>query len=60
MQANVTSLLGAIETMGRTRREMTELSKSENDIKLQKLTESDDIEAFLTTFERMMLAYEIR
>ena len=59
MQANVTSLLGAIKTMGRTRREMTELSRSENDIKLQKLTESDNIEAFLTTFERMMLAYEI-
>jgi predicted aspartyl protease len=32
---------------------------SESDIKLQKLTESDDVEAFLTTFERIMRAYHV-
>ena len=28
-------------------------------VKLSKLTESEDIEAYLTTFERMMVAYEV-
>ena len=30
-----------------------------NSLKLAKLAESDDIEAYLTTFERLMAAYEI-
>ena len=32
---------------------------SDDKVKLSKLTESDDIEAYLTTFERMMAAYGI-
>ena len=33
---------------------------SENDrVKLSKLTETDDVEAYLTTFERMMSVYEV-
>ena len=34
-------------------------SSSEDKVKLSKLTETDDIEAYLTTFERMMAAYEV-
>ena len=33
--------------------------RAPDSLKLAKLTESDDIEAYLTTFERLMLAYEI-
>ena len=29
------------------------------DVKVAKLTEDDDIEAYFTTFERLMVAYEI-
>ena len=32
----------------------------ERNVKVAKLTEEDDIEAYLTTFERLMRAYEIR
>ena len=32
---------------------------SEQAMKLTKLTESDDVEAYLTTFERMMEAYQV-
>ena len=31
----------------------------ESDVKLQKLAEKDDMEAYLTTFERVMQAYEV-
>ena len=34
-------------------------SSSEDKVKLLKLTETDDIKAYLTTFERMMAAYEV-
>ena len=37
---------------------MTTLSRE--DVRLPKLTEEDDIESYLTTFERMMAGYEIR
>ena len=33
--------------------------RSEPEVKLTKLTDQDDIEAYLTTFERMMIAYEV-
>ena len=32
----------------------------EQDVKVAKLTDKDDIEAYLTTFERLMKAYEVR
>ena len=34
--------------------------ENDRDVKVTKLTEEDDIEAYLTTFERLMQAYEIR
>ena len=33
--------------------------RSEPEVKLTRLTNQDDIEAYLTTFERMMIAYEV-
>ena len=33
-------------------------SSSEDKVKLSKLTETDDVEAYLMTFERMIAAYE--
>ena len=44
-----------------SRREATPMRPaSENDrVKLSKLTETDDVEAYLTTFERMMMVYEV-
>ena len=35
-------------------------AKEGKDVKVMKLTEEDDIEAYLTTFERLMVAYEVR
>ena len=35
------------------------VERSKDSVKLTKLTEADDIEAYLTTFERMMAAYEV-
>ena len=34
-------------------------AEREKDVKLTKLTEDDYIEAYLTTFERLMRAYEV-
>ena len=40
--------------------ESTETSKAgDNDLRVVKLTDRDDIEAYLTTFERLMTAYNI-
>ena len=33
---------------------------AENTLKLTHLSEQDDVEAYLTTFERMMVAYDIK
>ena len=35
-------------------------AEQDKDVKLPKLTESDDIVAYLTTFERVMKAYEVK
>ena len=35
-------------------------AEQERDVKVAKLTENDDIEAYLTTFERLMIAYEVK
>ena len=45
-------------TNGRRERVPTESAGGDR-VKLTKLTEADDIEAYLTTFERMMAAYEV-
>jgi len=34
--------------------------RDDDRLKLTKLTESEDVEAFLTTFERMMQAYGMK
>ena len=38
---------------------VTRVVQKEAELKLTKLMDADDIEAYLTTFERMMGAYEI-
>ena len=35
-------------------------AESDKDVKVAKLTENDDIEAYLTTFEQLMVAYEVK
>ena len=35
-------------------------AENDKDVKVAKLTENDNIEAYLTTFERLMLAYEVK
>ena len=47
-----TSRSGESGTVGRM--------ETERDVKDAKLMEEDDIEAYLTTFERMMRAYEVK
>ena len=45
---------------GSHRRELPARMTGENDkVKLSKFSETDDVEAYLTTFERMMTAYEV-
>ena len=41
------------------REEVPARMTGENKVKLSKFTEADDVEAYLTTFERMMTAYEV-
>ena len=49
------------ETRGSRRAEIPAVTTlSREDVRLPKLTEEDDIESYLTTFERMMAGYEIR
>ena len=44
----------------RRREEAPARASGENDrVKLSKLSEADDVEAYLTTFERMMAVYEV-
>ena len=38
----------------------TRRAEKEKDVRVPKLTEEDDIVAYLTTFERLMVAYEVR
>ena len=38
---------------------MAGVERSKDSVKLMKFTETDDIEAYLTTFERMVSAYEV-
>ena len=50
-------LRGLVE--GVRERSMPRREAGERDVKIVKLTEQDDIEAYLTTFERIMVAYEV-
>ena len=38
----------------------TRRAEKEKDVRVPKLTEEDDIVAYLTTFERLMVAYKVR
>lgn len=54
-------LLKTIVTDAQERGEKTALKlERDRDVKVAKLTEEDDIEAYLTTFERLMKAYEVK
>lgn len=53
-------LRGLIEGIHKHGESAEKRAEKDKDVKLTKLTESDDIEAFLTTFERLMVSYEIR
>ena len=44
---------------GTRRPEAAPRRENDDNLKLSRLTEGDDIEAYLTTFERMMAAYEV-
>ena len=61
MQDQMSALMKMVEASlgGKTAGQMQEKTLGERDLKLCKLTDEDDIEAYLTTFERMMEAYEI-
>ena len=39
---------------------MKRRADNDKDVQIQKLTESNDIVAYLTTFERLMNAYEVK
>ena len=61
MQDQMSALMKMVEASlgGKTAGQKQEKTLGERDLKLCKLTDEDDIEAYLTTFERMMEAYEI-
>ena len=50
-------LLAGIHKQGESAEQRAE---KDRDVKLAKLSETDDIEAYLTTFERLMVSYEIK
>lgn len=50
-------LLAGIHKQGESAEKRAE---KDRDVKLTKLSETDDIEAYLTTFERLMVSYEIK
>ena len=35
-------------------------ARDEKEVRLTKLSEADDVEAYLTTFERMMMAFKVQ
>ena len=63
MQKHVDALLKVVERShegtGGAKRE-TRGAGDDKEVKLTKLSEADDVEAYLTTFERMMAAFEVQ
>ena len=61
MRMQIELLRDLVEGIHRQGREAAVLTRAERerDVKVTKLTEGDDIEAYLTTFERVMTAYEV-
>lgn len=56
MREQVETMRRLVESSGKSR---SHTHPNEALVKVAKLTESDDIEGYLTTFERQMLAYEV-
>ena len=61
MQMQIELLRDLVEGIHRQGREAAVVTRAERerDVKVTKLREGDDIEAYLTTFERVMTAYEV-
>ena len=53
-------LQGLIEGIHKQGESAEKRAEKDKDMKLTKLTERDDIEAYMKTFERMMVSYEIK
>ena len=53
-------LQSLVEGVQRQSEAVAHKSEKEKDVRVAKLTDNDDIEAYLTTFERQMRAYEVR
>jgi len=60
MRRQMELLKGLVEGVQRQGETAALKLERDRDVKVTKLTEEDDIEAYLTTFERLMKAYEIR
>jgi hypothetical protein len=60
MQQQMDLLKGLVEGIHKQGEIAATRAEKEKDVKVSKLTESDDIEAYLTTFERLMKAYEVQ
>ena len=56
-QQQITMLRGLVE--GMHRQSEAAIAKADREVKMTRLTESDDIEAYLTTFERLMRSYDV-
>ena len=56
-QQQLTILRGLVE--GMHRQSKAAIAKADREVKMTRLTESDDIEAYLTTFERLMRSYDV-
>ena len=67
MQANIEALMRIVEertarsgaTVEPTERPVVTRGSNEAEVKLQRLTNTDDMEAYLITFERLMSVYEV-
>ena len=59
-QRQMDLLQGLIEGIHKQGESAEKRAEKDKDMKLTKLTERDDIKAYLTTFERMMVSYEIK
>ena len=53
-------LQSLIEGVKRQSEAAVRKAENDKDVKVAKLTENDNIKAYLTTFERLMLVYEVK
>ena len=59
MRMQMELLRGLVEGVNKQGDATMKKLETDRDVKVTKLTEADDIEAYLTTFERLMKAYEV-